>query len=269
MQFSKYHGCGNDFIILNFKQVINEDLEALAVSLCDRHLGIGADGLILVKENPLEMLYYNADGSRATMCGNGIRCFAQYCFEKAICTSQEYRVVTLAGLIPIKILKTEPFSCEVNLGKPIYSCKYMGIQSEKDVFMNEIILADNVPVRISSVFMGNVHTVLFVNKLKTININKIGNAICNHPVFKKKTNVNLVQIIDASHMQLITFERGIGITKACGSGACASVAIAHHFGICENKVEVDVGLDTLEVRIENEEVLLVGKSERICQGIIE
>lgn len=269
MQFSKYHGCGNDFIILNYQQVYNEDLSALAISLCDRHLGIGGDGLILVKDNPLEMIYFNADGSRATMCGNGIRCFAQYCYEQHLCTKKEYNVVTLAGTIQIKILKTDPFTCEVNLGKPNFSCKYMGIKSEKEVYLNEIILADNVPVKISSVFVGNVHTVLFVNKLKTINVNKIGNAICNHPVFQKRTNVNLVQIIDASHMQLITYERGIGISKACGSGACASVVVAHHFGICSNHVMVDVGLDTLDVRIENEDVILVGKSERICQGIIE
>ena len=269
MNFSKYHGCGNDFIVINEHQLIKKDYRELAKTVCHRHIGIGADGLIIVRENPLEMIYYNSDGSVATMCGNGIRCFTHYCYDHGLINQREIEVITLAGIMQVKIVKIEPFICEVNFGKPNYSTKALAMHVKQDVFLNEHLIADNVPVKVSSVFIGTIHTVLFVNKLKNVNVEKIGKAICNHPYFTKKTNVNIVELINEHQMRLITYERGVGITQACGSGAAACALIANRYHLSDSNVEIDVGLDKLIVRIEDEQAILIGKSKCVFTGNIE
>ena len=137
--FSKYHGCGNDFIIVSEKEVVDSNYSELATKICNRNTGVGADGFIVVGENPLEMIFYNADGSRAPMCGNGIRCFAKYCFDKGIRNESEYKVLTLAGEMGVKVISENPFVVEIDMGKPDFTPIKCGIKTDKEDFLKQNI----------------------------------------------------------------------------------------------------------------------------------
>ncbi|WP_027398777.1 diaminopimelate epimerase [Anaerovorax odorimutans] len=294
INFSKYHGCGNDFIITREAEVSNKSYSELAQAVCHRKIGIGADGLIIVKgrpvedgledgEDPLEMVFYNCDGSRAPMCGNGIRCFAKYCYDEEICTRKEYKIETLAGTMGVKVVETDPFLVEINMGKPIFTPETFGVDSAEKDFLKQTIMVDGEAVPVSSCFMGTVHTVIWLEELnqfaggKAIDfkegsksyemLEKLGKSIESHPVYKEKTNVNMVEVIDRNTLKLQTYERGVGMTLACGTGACASLVI----GALENKCmrEVDVILPYGKLHItqkEDGEVMMRGPAEKICQG---
>ena len=155
LAFSKYHGCGNDFIIMKEEAVKGIPYAELAVDVCHRTLGIGADGLIVVKESPLEMIFYNSDGSRAPMCGNGIRCFAKFCSDEGIKNETAYDVITLAGSMGVKIVSEDPFLVEINMGKPDFSPQKLGIETNEDHYIKKELKLREKTVMISSVFYGN------------------------------------------------------------------------------------------------------------------
>ena len=274
LEFSKYHGCGNDFIILTAEMAGGRTYPELAKQICHRTLGIGADGLIIVKQNPLEMVFYNSDGSRAPMCGNGIRCFAKYCFDEGICTKNAYPVETLAGTMGIQIADMDPFLVEINMGKPDFDPRHCGIQWEKDdeqqQFLQQKLQLKEKEIAVSSCFMGTIHTVVWLENLDDTDIEKLGEEISNHPIYTEKTNVNMVQIIDKKTMKLMTYERGAGMTYACGTGACASVVIGALEGKCDKEVDVLLPYGKLHIKQNiNDEVMMTGPAVKIGQGSFE
>ena len=161
IQVSKYHGCGNDFIIARASVLSGIDLADLARHACDRHTGIGADGFIAVAEDPLEMIYYNQDGSRAPMCGNGIRCFAAFCHDEGIMIQDAYDVQTLAGMQKVKVLQEEPFQVRIDMGMPSDALEQIGIESP--IWGMPLRLFDGRTITLYSLFMGTIHTVVFVD----------------------------------------------------------------------------------------------------------
>lgn len=268
--FSKYHGCGNDFVILTAETVGNRDYSEFTKQICHRTLGIGADGLIIVKQDPLEMIFYNSDGSRAPMCGNGIRCFAKYCYDEAICTEETYSVETQAGTMGIKRTGLDPFLVEINMGKPDFNPKRCGIKTDKDRFLKQKLQLKNGLVEISSCFMGTIHTVVWLENLKEVDLVKLGEEISNHPLFAEKTNVNMAQVLGAKTIKLMTYERGAGMTYACGTGACATVVIGAEEGRCDRDAYVVLPYGGLHIlQKENDEVMMTGPAVRIAQGIYE
>ncbi|MDO4486985.1 MAG: diaminopimelate epimerase [Bacillota bacterium] len=281
--FSKYHGCGNNFIIVRESELceslgdkvgISEGqriaaYSAFAVDVCDADTGVGADGLIVVRETPaLEMVFFNRDGSRAPMCGNGIRCFARFCFEEGICRESSYPVQTLAGEMVVEVTSTEPFRVKINMGKPVFDPAAVNVDYDGENYLAQrLTLSDGSEYEIDSFFMGTVHTVLFVNDYETINIEGIGEEICNHPVFREKTNVNFVKVIDDRTLELMTYERGVGMTLACGTGACASVTAARLRGICGSRVEVRLPLGSLYIEAAaDENVYMEGPAAIVAKG---
>lgn len=270
IRFTKYHGCGNDFIILTEESVSEQSYSELAKQICHRQLGIGADGLIIVKQEPLEMIIFNSDGSRAPMCGNGLRCFAKFCFDEGICTKEVYSVDTLAGTMGIRIISRNPFLVEVNMGKPDFDPKRCGIKTGQDRFFNQKLQLKNGQIEVSSCFMGTIHTVVWMEKLEGADLEKLGEEISNHSAFSEKTNVNFVQILNRKTMKLITYERGAGMTYACGTGACASAVIGLQADMCDR--ETDVLLPYGQLHIEqktNDEVMMTGPAVRTAQGCYE
>lgn len=249
MNFYKMHGCGNDFCIIDYSE--NVDYQNLAIKICDRKTGIGADGLILVKKNPLEMIFYNQDGSRASMCGNGIRCFARYVYDKKIVSKLDFDVLTLAGTMKIKITCPEPFKCQVGLGKPLFSNHLIQVNDSVDSF-GRIISVQDKYFTIYSFFMGTIHTVIFVSDLNSDMLN-YADGICNHNMFKAKTNVNFVQVLDENTIRIKTYERGVGWTLACGTGACASVVCSAKLGLTKKNVSVELELGALYIEIDKKE----------------
>ncbi len=245
MKVEKYNGCGNDFVILPYDETAN--YAKLAIQLC-QDSRFQTDGLIAVKENPLEMVFYNQDGSRAPMCGNGIRCFSNYCYRHHVTTAANFSVETLAGTMEVKQLSTEPYRCQVNLGEGFYDKEKVGFTSPKDLRRYTLPLNNGEKVLASSIFMGTVHTVVFVEDVEKELSQTRGEEICHHPYFKAQTNVNFVEIIGENALKVRTYERGVGWTLACGTGCCASYVVAKDLGyIPESKTAIHLPQGILEI----------------------
>lgn len=267
--YSKYHGCGNDFIVGIYDE--NIDYAKFSKKICDRHTGIGADGLLIARideEKEIEMLFYNADGSRAPMCGNGIRCFAYFSLQEKLIDSEEFEVNTLAGKMGIKVLSREPFIGKINLGRPIFSSKVLDINTNKETFLNEIIMVNGWRIKVDAVFMATHHLVVIVEDLEEVINSDLGEKLAKHKIFTKGINVNFVQVIDNNRIIMKTYERGVGWTLACGTGASASFVILHQKGLCEDELTVQLELGELKIRYnDNKEVLMEGPAVWIARNI--
>ncbi len=262
INFIKMHGLGNDFILIDARKEKLEDLNLskFAAEVCDRHFGIGADGLILIlpsiKAN-YRMRIFNPDGSEAEMCGNGIRCFAKYIYE----TSQEKKdvisVETLAGIILPTII--------VEKGKVIAVEVDMGGSASKPP---ETIKVDSQTFNFTYVSMGNPHCVIFVDSLGGIKIEEIGPKIENHPTFPERTNIEFVEVLNEGEITLRVWERGVGETLSCGTGACAAVVASHLNGKTGRDVLVHLLGGNLEIEWQKEDnhVIMRGGAERIFEG---
>ena len=275
VKFEKYQGLGNDFIIVNEKELIEKgipDYNEFAALVCDRHFGIGADGLLILKyvANMPFMFYYNSDGSQAPMCGNGIRCFAHYIKNNNIVGEDTFVVKVVPGDLTIETHQEEEndFWAKVNMGKPIFAVNKI-IKTDKEEFINEKIMINNEEIEISYIFMGTDHAVVFVENLTKVNVVELGAAIENYTeLFPKKTNVNFVQVKDRKNIEIITWERGAGLTLACGTGATASSVVANYLGLVENKVNVRVpgGELIIEANGKDSDAFMTGPSEKIAEG---
>ena len=277
LKFEKYQGAGNDFVIVSEKELIEKGIPEygeFASQVCNRHFGIGADGLIILKyvaSMPF-MFFFNADGSQAPMCGNGIRCFSHYLVNNHLIDGNEFVVKTVPGDLTIRVNYDEEkddFSARVNMGKPIFNIKEL-INTEKEQFLREKINIDGKEIEISYIFMGTDHSVIFVNDFSDYDIDEIGEKIENYTdLFPKKVNVNFVKVYDRKRMEVITWERGAGRTLACGTGATASAVLAKTFGFVDDKVNVKVPGGQLVIEYEGEEndAFMTGPSEKIAEGL--
>ncbi|MDD3193956.1 MAG: diaminopimelate epimerase [Oscillospiraceae bacterium] len=266
LSLSKYHGCGNDFMILREKDAAGYDLNALIPAVCDRHTGIGADGLILVRETPLTMLFYNCDGSRAPMCGNGIRCFAKFCLDEGIVDTDCFDVETLAGIKTVTVKSREPFMARVAMGRADFSPESVGVKAQGPA-LDFPVPVEGRQILVDSFFMSTVHTVLFVDDPEAPETQRIAGIICESPLYREKTNVNLVRVLDRKQILMRTWERGVGMTLACGTGACAAALDAYRKGYCENEVEILLPKGRLTIQInEDGDVWMSGPAERIIKG---
>ena len=277
LKFEKYQGAGNDFVIVSEKELIEKGIPEygeFASQVCNRHFGIGADGLIILKyvaSMPF-MFFFNADGSQAPMCGNGIRCFSHYLVNNHLVDGNEFVVKTVPGDLTIRVNYDEEkddFSARVNMGKPIFNIKEL-INTEKEQFLREKINIDGKEIEISYIFMGTDHSVIFVNDFSDYDIDEIGKKIENYTdLFPKKVNVNFVKVYDRKRMEVITWERGAGRTLACGTGATASAVLAKTFGFVDDKVNVKVPGGQLVIEYEGGEndAFMTGPSEKSAEGL--
>ena len=251
IKITKMQGCGNDFVILPQEELSKVDMpmNEIAKKLCDRHFGIGADGLIIPNNNILNTdigwFFFNSDGSVAQMCGNGMRCFAKYVYNKKLVNSNKFTVSTLAGIITPEIL--EDGRVRVNMSNPI-------LEPEKIPFLphhnlNYKISVKNRIFEGNAISMGNPHFVIFIKDNEDLlNLAKIyGAEIENSAEFPEKTNVEFIKIKSYKKIELCVWERGCGITLACGTGACASVVAGILNGYLENSVDVKLLGGTVNV----------------------
>ena len=249
IKFTKMNGLGNDFVILDYEEFQNTKLspDKLALTLCNRNFGIGADGLIIVNPNTknadISWFFYNSDGSLAQMCGNGMRCFARYIYDKKLINKKSFSVETLAGIIiPEIISDTE---VRVNMGMPILEPEKIPCKSEK--FLNIPYSVDGKNFLLNTVSMGNPHCVIFVDKDSKTLAEKYGAKIENDLMFPQKTNVEFVEILSKKEITVNVWERGCGITMACGTGACATTVAGILNGYLENNVKVNLPGGSLQI----------------------
>ncbi len=242
IKFTKMQGLGNDFVILDYEEYIKtgKTPSELALELCDRHFGIGADGLIVVNPNTknadIGWIFYNSDGSIAQMCGNGIRCFAKYVYDKGLINKKEFSVETKAGVIIPKIL--DDGRVRVNMSKPVLETRKIPVKTQNNLNF-EVKVSDRTFIA-NAVSMGNPHCVIITDEDTKELALKYGAEIEKHPLFPEKTNVEFIKILSRNEINLDVWERGCAITLACGTGACASVTAAILNGLCDNKVKVNL-----------------------------
>lgn len=275
MEFWKLHGVGNDFIAIDgrFDNIDANCYSEIAKKVCHRHFGIGADGLLVVKNSDccdIEMVYYNSDGSRANMCGNGLRCFCKYVYDRKIINSNEFTVYTLDGEKKI-ILDTKEdniLSIKVNMGKPNFNPKFIPVDIDKDKCIKESIKIEDKVFEINSVLMGVPHTIVFVEELSKEDVYKYGPLLEKNKIFPKNTNVNFVKIENEENISVYTWERGCGYTLGCGTGMTASVIISNLLNKVKNIVNVKSEGGIVKIDI-SDDVYMIGNAVKICEGTVE
>lgn len=236
-------GCGNDFVIIDYSEYEKTGLKMseLAKKVCDRNFGVGADGMIIPnlspenKEADIAWYFYNSDGSTAQMCGNGMRCFAKYVYDNKLVDKKSFKVQTLAGIIKPELL--ENGLVKVNMGKPILEDKKIPFWSENG---EKKLVALDREFEITPVSMGNPHCVIITNDDPMELAQKYGPTIEKHEFFPEKTNTEFVKVKSNMEIDMRVYERGCGITLACGTGACASVVACVLNNLTENKVKVNL-----------------------------
>ena len=274
MDFSKMHGAGNDFVMVDARRESSADWSRLAVDVCDRHFGVGADGLILIDGDHgrgLEMKMYNPDGSLAEMCGNGIRCFARFLHERGEIGEEKIGILTGAGPRWIRVAEAGPdlYRVTAGMGVPEFTPKAVPVDMPGDRIVDRTLSVDGAELSITALSMGNPHAVAFVEDVAAFDLESIGPRVENHPAFPQRVNFEICQVVGPRSLKMRVWERGAGITLACGSGASATVAAAVVTGRAEPgaiELQVDGGALELEWQGEGSEVTMTGPAERVFEG---
>lgn len=259
MDFVKMHGLGNDFVFIEDKTGQDKDYTVLARAMCNRHTGIGADGLIVIVDSrvaDVRMRIINSDGSEAEMCGNGIRCFAKYVYDSGIIEKKQFTVETPAGIMEPEITVGADNKAElitINMGRPSFNRSEIPMEGTDGRVLNEDLCVDGENWKITSLLMGVPHTVTYVDDVDSVDIEKIGPLFEKHEAFPKHTNINFAQQMDDRTVKVRTWERGAGATLACGTGSC-SVAVASFLnGRTGRDVDIQLPLGTLHIEYREED----------------
>ncbi|MBI5635065.1 MAG: diaminopimelate epimerase [Nitrospirae bacterium] len=270
--FVKMHGLGNDFVVIDCRDAaISHQLSAiseLSRILCDRRFGIGADQILLLQNSDkadFAMRIFNADGSEVEMCGNGIRCFAKYIWDRDLSSKQVLDIETPAGIIrPEKAGDM----VRVDMGRPEFEGRKIPMNLDGVVKDHPLIIDDRT-FNITCVSMGNPHAVIVVDDLAAFDVHRYGPQIETHKLFPRKTNVEFIQVIDRTTIRMRVWERGSGETLACGTGASAAAVAAHLKGIADKKVTIKLlGGDLFIDLHENRHVYMTGPAVEVFEGCI-
>lgn len=272
LSFTKMQGLGNDFIVLDCRDgactVPEASWPSASIRLCDRRFGIGADQVLLIENSSqadFRMRIYNADGSEVEMCGNGIRCFARYLWDRGISDRKVMAIETLAGIIrPEKAGDL----VSVDMGEPVLDARKIPVDLDGQVKDYPLTVGGRT-FEITCVSMGNPHAVIVIDDLERFEVPFYGPLIENHPLFPKRTNVEFIQRIDRQHVRMRVWERGAGETMACGTGACAAAVAAHLKGLADRKVSMLLlGGELIIDWKENGRVFMTGPAVEVFEGTI-
>jgi diaminopimelate epimerase len=295
MRFTKMHGAGNDYVYVNcFAEPFPADPAALARRVSDRHYGIGGDGLILIcpAENAdARMRMYNADGSESEMCGNGIRCVAKYVYDHDIAHRTPLTIETSRGVLTLELAideRTQKASrVRVDMGEPILEPAKIPVQFSRPFDGDRIVdlaanphvpLSESTPwvkdcgldLRMTCVSMGNPHVVLFCRSAEKVPLEQFGPYIENQPIFPNRINLHIVQVVSLTEVIARTWERGSGITLACGTGACAVCVAGALTGRTDRKILAHLPGGDLELEwSENNHVFMTGEAVEVFSGDFE
>ena len=277
LAFTKWQGCGNDSVLVDGRASgLPSDAAKLSRYVCDRHYGIGADGLIFVLTSDKAdfcMRIFNADGSEAEMCGNGIRCFARLVYEEGMTDKDAFTVETGAGILTPRVVKENGkiTGIEVNMGEPVLEAAQIPVQG----FGEKRMVAENIEVlgkqyKATCVSMGNPHCVVFVGDVNDVAMETVGPAFERHKWFPHRTNTEFVVVRDREHLRMRVWERGAAVTLACGTGACASLVAAVLNGRAERKAEVELDGGRLIIEwAEDNHIYMTGPAEKVFSGVYE
>lgn len=274
MKFTKMQGAGNDFLLIDGFKYNLEEIVPKIKNLCDRKFGVGGDGIMIALPSEtcdIKMFYYNSDGSQGEMCGNGLRCFVKFVYEKGIVQKENLKIETLAGVqyadLTVKDGKVE--AIEIEIGNPIFNPKAIPVNIDGDEVFNREIEILGEKIKFSTIFLGVPHTVIFMENENQYDINKIGREIEVHPLFPKKTNVNFIFVKDRKTIKIFTWERGAGRTLACGTGSCSAGLISYRLGYTEKEAKIITEGGDLYIKILENGVKLRGGAEITFEGEVD
>ncbi len=276
LYFTKMHATGNDYIYIDcfHKNIKVEEIKPYIKYMCDRNFGIGGDGVIFITPSEValaKMLMYNKDGSEASICGNGIRCVAKYLYENKLTQKKEFTIETKSGVKEVILHNHlgEIETISVNMGYPKFNPKLVPVITEKSLFVNENISIEDQIYPTTCLSMGNPHAVVFTKYIYSLKLDKLGPDFECHYLFPEKTNVEFVEKMGDQKIQMRIWERGVGETLSCGSGACASVAAGietEEFKKNELVQVIQKG-GTLQVEYKEQEgMILTGGAEKVYEG---
>jgi diaminopimelate epimerase len=272
IEFTKMHGLGNDFMVINQVTQNVELTPDMIRAWADRHTGIGFDQLLLVSppsspDVDFNYRIFNADGSEVEQCGNGARCFARFVYDKKLTSKNVIPVETASGRIQLRLEQNGLVT--VNMGEPVFEPAQIPLQADHRQSLYKFDV-DGDTVELASVSMGNPHGVLQVYSVDAAPVDKLGPKLEAHPLFPNKANIGFCEVVDRDHMKLRVFERGVGETLACGTGACAAAVVNIAAGRVNNNVSVTLPGGTLEIEWQGEghPVLMTGPATTVYEGII-
>lgn len=275
MIFTKMHGLGNDYVCINCFRERVEDPPGFARTLCDRHYGIGADGLILIcpsKVSDFKMEIYNSDGSVAGMCGNGIRCLGKYVYDYRLTGKETLSIETKSGIRNMHLHIQDGKACGamVDMGVPRLNAHSIPILSEKDLVINEPIEVQEKNYRMTGISMGNPHAVIFLEEINGISLEETGRELEFHPRFPERANIEFCHVTARNRMEIRVWERGVGETLACGTGACAAVVASVLNDLTDEEVIVKLLGGELSVRWDRKvnHVFLEGPAVKVFDGVL-
>ena len=276
MKFTKMHGCGNDYVYVNLFEEQIENPAKVSIAVSDRHFGIGSDGLITIGASEIadfRMRIYNADGSEAEMCGNGILCVAKYVYDHKLTDKTEITVETGAGVktLQLTVEDDKVTLVRVDMGEPILTPDEIPVVADGDRVVDEPIVVDDKEWRMTCVSMGNPHAVVFVDDVAHFELEKYGPLFENHVRFPKRTNTEFVQIISRNEAIMRVWERGSAETWACGTGTCATVMACILNGLTDNDVLVHLRGGDLRIVYDEKSnhVFMTGPATEVFEGEIQ
>ncbi len=280
VRFTKMEGLGNDYIYLNNveERVPEERFPALAEAISDRHFGVGTDGLIVILPptapgHDFRFRMFNADGSEGEMCGNGIRCFARYCYDRGLTKKTILRVQTAAGTIIPQILLGDDGTVQgvrVDMGEPRLQRSLIPMAGpEAEQVLDELFEVDGRQYRVTAVSMGNPHLMIYVDDVDAVDLEYIGPKIERHAAFPRRINVHFVQVISTTELKMRTWERGSGITLACGTGASAVLVASHLLGKSAREALIHLPGGDLTIAWDpaTNHVFKTGPATFVCDGV--
>ena len=277
MNFTKVQGAGNDFVLIEAKGSLR-NWSRTAIAMCDRHFGVGADGLLLLlpsKEADFRMRMFNPDGSEAEACGNGLRCLAKYILYRGLAKAKEIKIETMAGLRQVRFRRSgkEVTGIQVSMGKPAFGAKDIPVAVEKKLLdikpiLDYPITIDGWRLKLDFVSMGNPHAVYFWEKpLSEFPLTQLGSKVEHHRLFPNRVNFEVARVINRQEIEMGVWERGAGETLACGTGACAVAVAAQLHDYVDKKVDLKLPGGTLNVEWDGVgEVFLGGQAEVVFTG---
>lgn len=273
IKFTKMHGLGNDYVYIDAIHQNIENISSLAQFVSNRNFGVGSDGLILICKSEVadfKMRMFNADGSEAEMCGNGIRCVGKFVYDKGLTEKTNLTIETLAGIKHLELFTRDGKvqKVKVDMGKPIFEPKDIPVIFPENPVKNLKLNVQEMEFDFTCVSMGNPHAVTIVQNVKDFNVEKYGKVIEKDSVFPKRTNVEFAEIIDKQKIKMRVWERGSGETLACGTGACATAVACYINGYTENEVEIELlgGKLFIEYNQENQHVYMTGPAVTVFEG---
>ncbi len=274
LNFTKMHGCGNDYIYVDCFKEKTDDFLAISVKLSHRRFGVGGDGVIYICPSDTadaKMRMFNADGSEGKMCGNGIRCVGKYLFDNNMVSGDSVTIETLSGIKTLKAYRNsegEVTSLRVDMGKAEFLCKNIPVSIDSEEAIDAPLTVDGKEYRITCVSMGNPHCVVFENDIADLDLEKTGPLFEHNEIFPEGVNTEFVKINSPTDISMRVWERGSGETWACGTGACATVAAAVRNGYCKPGEDVTVHLTggDLVINYSEERVLMTGPAVTVFRG---